>query len=127
MDARCSRRSRPAQREWQRSSRRNDHQRLPPLRMTSIVRPNVSAATKISQFPLQRYWRGVARVQTDEKGRLRHSGRLLWVIRVDIAESAFSSAIDNTRHHPTESWGADLALLGRQDKSDDVARGRRGT
>jgi hypothetical protein len=31
------------------------------------------------------------------------------VIRVDIAESAFSSAIDNTRHHPTESWGADLA------------------
>jgi hypothetical protein len=68
MSARCSRRSRPAQREWQRSSRRRNHQRLPPLRMALIVRPNASAATKISQFPLQRYWRGVARLQTDEKG-----------------------------------------------------------
>jgi hypothetical protein len=47
------------------------------------------------------------------------------VIRVDIAESAFSSAIENTRHHPTESWSADLDRLGRQDKSDDVAPGRR--
>jgi hypothetical protein len=32
------------------------------------------------------------------------------VIRVDIAESAFSSALDNTRHHPTESWSADRIM-----------------
>jgi len=72
--ARCSLRSRPAQHEWQRSSQRKNHQRLPPLRMTSTVRPNVSAATKISRFPLQQYWRGVARPQTDEKASSDASG-----------------------------------------------------
>ena len=66
--ARCLLRSRPARREWQRSSQRKNHQRLPSLGMTSMVRPNVSAATKNSQFPLQQYWRGVARPQTNEKG-----------------------------------------------------------
>jgi hypothetical protein len=37
--------------------------------------------------------------------------------------------LDRYRQYPTlpsESWGADLDRLGRQDKSDDVARGRRG-
>ena len=51
----------PAQCEWRRSSGRKNHQRSLPLRVTSTVRLNVSAVTRISQFPLQRCWRVVAR------------------------------------------------------------------
>ena len=47
------------------------HQRLRPWLITSTVKPSVSAATKIWQFPSQRYWRVVARPQNDEGARLR--------------------------------------------------------
>ena len=40
---------------------RKNHQRSPPLLVTSTVALNVSAVTEISQFPSQRCWRVVAR------------------------------------------------------------------
>jgi hypothetical protein len=59
-------RSRRAQREWQGSWRRKNHQRLPPLLMTSTVRLNVSVVTKTSQFPLQQCWRVAVDPETDK-------------------------------------------------------------
>lgn len=47
-------------------------------------------------------------------------------IRVDIAKSDFSSAVDNTDLTDRE-LGADLDRLGRQDKSDEVAPCRWGS